>query len=141
MWAGQIRGGDVISGPYATASTAPVADEDISAVAAHALLTDELVGQRIPMTGPQALTNAELVETIGATLGRPLEYNELPPDQVRQRFVDIGFPEAFADAYMALLLETVGQPALVTHDVEKILDRPATPFAGWVATHRHLFTV
>jgi uncharacterized protein YbjT (DUF2867 family) len=141
MWAGQIRGGDVISGPYATASTAPIADEDISAVAAHALLTDELVGQRIPLTGPQSLTNAELVETIGATLGRPLEYNELPPEQVRQRFVDIGFTEAFADAYMALLLETVGQPALVTHDVGKILDRPAMPFAGWAATHRRLFTV
>jgi uncharacterized protein YbjT (DUF2867 family) len=140
MWAGQIRAGDVVSGPYATASTAPIADEDISAVAAHALLTDELVGQRIPMTGPQALTNAELVETIGTVLGRRLEYFEVPPDVVRQRFSAIGFPAAFADAYIGLLSETVDRPALVTHDVEKILERPATPFAGWVGTHRHLFT-
>ena len=35
---------------------------DIAAVAARALLTDDLVGQRIPLTGPQALTNAQLVE-------------------------------------------------------------------------------
>ena len=97
MWGAQLRVGDVVSGPYATASTAPIADGDISAVAARALLTDDLVGQRIPITGPQALTNAELVET-------------------------------------------VGRPAHVTGDVEKILERPATPFAGWVANHRHLFT-
>jgi uncharacterized protein YbjT (DUF2867 family) len=139
MWAAQIRGGDVVSGPYASASTAPIADEDIAAVAAHALLTDELVGQRIPMTGPHALTNTELVETIGTVLGRTLEYREVDPDLVRQRFSAIGFPAAFADAYMGLLLETVDRPALVTHDVEKILERPATPFAGWVASHRHLF--
>ena len=140
MWGAQLRAGNIVSGPYATASTAPIADGDISAVAAHALLTDDLVGQRIPMTGPQALTNAEMVETIGATLGRTLEYHEVPPNLVRQRFVDIGFPEAFADAYMGLLFETVGRPALVTHDVEKILERPATPFADWVSEHRHLFT-
>jgi uncharacterized protein YbjT (DUF2867 family) len=140
MWAAQIRGGDVVSGPYAAASTAPIADDDISAVAGRALLTDDLLGQRIPMTGPQALTNAELIETIGTVLGRTLEYREVPPDLVRQRFVDIGFPEAFADAYMGLLFETVGRPALVTHDVEKILERPATPFAQWVSGHRHLFT-
>src|SRR6478736_1673459 len=140
MWGAQLRGGDVVSGPYATASIAPIADGDISAVAAHALLTDGLVGQRIPMTGPQALTNAELVETIGAVLGRTLEYHEVPPDLVRQRFIDIGFPAAFADAYMGLLLETVGRPAPVTHDVEKILERPATPFAAWVSENRHQFT-
>jgi len=34
----QIRAGDVVSGPYARASTAPIVDSDISAVAANALL-------------------------------------------------------------------------------------------------------
>ena len=61
MWSAQIRAGDVVGGPYAAASSAPIVESDISAVAARALLTDDLVGQRIPLTGPQALTNAELV--------------------------------------------------------------------------------
>ncbi|ETZ48860.1 hypothetical protein L839_2973 [Mycobacterium avium MAV_120809_2495] len=38
-----------------------------------------------------------------------------------------------------MLAETLDKPALVTHDVEKILGRPALPFAHWVATHRDLF--
>ncbi|KHO21529.1 NAD(P)H-binding protein [Mycolicibacterium setense] len=139
MWSAQIRAGDVVSGPYAAASTAVIVDADISAVAAVALLTDDLVGQRIPLTGPQALTNTELVETIGRVLHRTLSYQEAPTDVVRRRFVDLGFGAAFADAYMGLLADTVERPALVTHEVDKILGRPATTFADWVADHREFF--
>jgi uncharacterized protein YbjT (DUF2867 family) len=139
MWAPQITAGDVVSGPYAEASTAPIVDRDISAVAAHALLTDDLLGQKVPLTGPQALTNTELVEVIGAVLDRELRYQEVPPEFVRQRFIGLGFPAEFADAYMGLLSATVSKPALVTHDVEKILGRPAESFADAVAAHRDLF--
>ncbi|MGV0782642.1 NmrA family NAD(P)-binding protein [Mycolicibacterium sp. XJ775] len=139
MWSAQIRAGEVVSGPYAAASTAVIVDADISAVAAVALMTDDLVGQRVPLTGPQALTNTELVATIGRVLDRPLRYHEVPTEVVRQRFVDLGFPAAFADAYMGLLADTVERPALVTHEVDKILGRPATTFAEWVADHRELF--
>ena len=59
---------------------------------------------------------------------------------MRQRFVAAGFPAEFADAYIALLAETVEKPALVTHDVEKILGRPAESFADAVSAHRDLFT-
>ena len=140
MWAAQIRNGDVVAGPYAAASAAPIADSDISAVAARALLTDELVGQQIPLTGPQTFTNSELVRVIGAVLHRPLQYLEVPADAVRQRFIGLGFPTEFADAYTAMLAATLDEPAFVTQDVEKILGRPATTFADWVSQHRELFT-
>lgn len=139
MWSPQIRTGDVVFGPYARASTAPIVEADIAEVAARALLTDELVGQRIPLTGPQAFTNAELLGTIGAVLDRPLQYHEIPNAAVRQRFLGLGFTAEFADAYIAMLAATVDAPALVTHDVEKVLGRPAVPFAQWVAEHRDLF--
>ena len=140
MWSAQIRAGDVVGGPYAAASSAPIVERDISAVAARALLTDDLVGQRIPLTGPQAFTNSELVEVIGTVLGRPLQYFEAPKDMVRLRFIGLGFGADFADAYTAMLEQTLDKPALVTHDVEKILGRPATPFAQWVSENRNLFT-
>jgi uncharacterized protein YbjT (DUF2867 family) len=140
MWSAQLRAGDVVAGPYAAASTAPIVEADIAAVAAQALLTDGQLGQRIPLTGPHAFTNVELVGVIGDVLGRPLQYREIPADVVRERFIGLGFTTEFADAYTAMLAETVAQPALVTHDVEKILGRPASPFAQWVAQHRDLFT-
>ncbi|OBK43249.1 nucleoside-diphosphate sugar epimerase [Mycobacterium gordonae] len=140
MWSAQLRAGDVVAGPYATASLAPIDDRDVSAVAAHALLTDELVGQKLSLTGPQALTNAELVEVIGSVLGRPLQYREMPPDVVRARFRDLGFAPEFANAYIAMLAQTLDKPALVTHEVEKILGRPPLTFAQWVSDQRHAFT-
>jgi uncharacterized protein YbjT (DUF2867 family) len=140
MWSAQVRAGDVVGGPYAAASAAPIVETDIAAVAAQALLTDDLVGQRIPLTGPQAFTNSELVETIGTVLGRPLRYLEVPPDVVRQRFIGLGLGAEFADAYTAMLADALDKPALVTREVEKITGRPATSFAQWVSEHRDLFT-
>jgi uncharacterized protein YbjT (DUF2867 family) len=140
MWSAQIRAGDVVGGPYADASSAPIVEADIAAVAARALLTDECVGQRIPLTGPQAFTNAELVDVIGTVLGRQLRYVEAPLDVVRQRFIGIGLGADFADAYLLMLAEAVDKPALVTHDVEKITGKPATTFAQWVSDNSQIFT-
>lgn len=140
MWSGQIRSGDFVSGPYAHASTAVIAEDDIAAVAATALLTDELTGQRIPLTGPQSLTNTELIEVIGTVLGRDLQYVEIPPDAVRERFAAIGFPAQFADAYIGLLEAGTGRPAMVTDHVPRIIGRPATPFSRWVTANLALFT-
>jgi uncharacterized protein YbjT (DUF2867 family) len=139
MWSAQIRAGDIVGGPYADASSAPIVEADIAAVAARALSTDELVGQQVPLTGPQAFANTELVEIIGTVLGRPLRYVEFPPDVVRQRFIGLGLGAEFADAYTAMLADAVDKPALVTREVEKIIGRPATTFAQWVSDHRALF--
>jgi uncharacterized protein YbjT (DUF2867 family) len=139
MWAAQIRAGDVVRGPYAAASSAPIVESDIAEVAAKALLDEDLVGRKIPLTGPQALTNAEMVDIIGAVLGRPLRYEEIPDDLVRQRFVGLGFPPEFGDAYVAMLSTTIDQPALVTDEVHKILGRPAQSFEQWVAEHHGIF--
>jgi uncharacterized protein YbjT (DUF2867 family) len=139
MWSAQIRAGDIVHGPYAAASSAPIVESDIAEVAAKALLGDELVGQKVPLTGPQSLTNAELVDIIGAVLGRPLQYQEVPDELVRQRFIGLGFPAEFGDAYVAMLSTTISQPAVVTDDVEKILGRPAQSFEQWVAEHQSIF--
>jgi uncharacterized protein YbjT (DUF2867 family) len=140
MWSAQLRAGDVVAGPYAAASAAPIVDADIAAVAAQALLTDDYVGQQLPLTGPQAFTNSELVAIIGTVLGRSLRYVEAPPELVRQRFIGIGLGAEFADSYIAMLAETLDKPALVTREVEKVTGRSATTFAEWVAEHRDVFT-
>ena len=140
MWSAQIRAGDIVRGPYAAASSAPIVESDIAEVAARALLTDDLVGQKIPLTGPQSLTNAEMVHIIGAVLGRPLQYQEAPTELVRQRFVGLGFPPEFGDAYIAMLATTVDEPAVTTDGVQQILGRPAQTFEQWVIEHTSIFT-
>jgi uncharacterized protein YbjT (DUF2867 family) len=92
-WSGQLRSGDVVRGPNASATTAPIVEHDIAALAAHAMLTDDLNGQKLPLTGPQAFTNTELVDLIGKVLKRPLRYQEVPPHAVRRHFSGLGFPD------------------------------------------------
>ena len=104
------------------------------------MLRDDLLGRQIPLTGPQALTNAELVDVIGDVLDRPLRYQEVPPDLVRRRFIGLGFSAEFADAYMGLLEATVSKPALVTNEVEKILGRAPQTFGDAIRAHRDLFS-
>ena len=140
MWSAQIRAGDIVRGAYAAASSAPIVESDIAEVAARALLTDGLVGQKIPLTGPRSLTNIELVEIIGAVLGRPLQYHEVPDELVRQRFVGLGFPPEFGDAYIAMLATTIGEPAVVADGVQQIVGRPAQSFEQWVVEHKSIFT-
>ena len=139
MWAPQIKAGDTVGGPHPTASIAPIVEADIAAVAARAFLTDDLVGRKLELTGSQAMTNTELVAVIGDVLGRPLHYQQVSNDVVRQRFTTAGLSPEFADAYIAMLATTVDTPAVVTTEVEEILGRPAEPWRQWVSEHIHLF--
>ncbi len=135
MWGPQIAAGDVVAGPFACASTAPIVEADIAAVAAVALTGDDLLGRKVALTGPQAMTNSELVAVIAAVAGRRLRYREVPPAAVRQQFLGQGFSPDFADAYLAMLAESVGRTAVVTDEIERITGRPATTFAQAVRAH------
>jgi uncharacterized protein YbjT (DUF2867 family) len=138
-WGAQIRAADVVRGPYATFAEAPIHERDLAGVGARALLTDELVGRRLELTGPQSLTHEEMVAIIGDVMGRPLRYEEIPPEAVKQGMVQRSFPEPFVEALMARYARGVGQPAPVTGEVEKILGRPARTYAQWVADHADAF--
>jgi uncharacterized protein YbjT (DUF2867 family) len=91
-WGAQIHAGDVVRGPYATFAEAPIHERDLAGVGARALLTDELVGRRLELTGPQSLTHGEMVAIIGDVIGRPLRYQEIPPEAAKQGMVQRGFP-------------------------------------------------
>jgi len=139
MFGAQVRAGDVIRGPYANFAEALIHESDLAAVIAHALLDDDLDGRRVPVTGPQSLTHDELVAVIGEVIGRPLRFEEVPPEAAARGLVANGVSEAFVAALMARYARGAGQPALVTDEVEQILGRPARTFAEWVTDHADAF--
>jgi uncharacterized protein YbjT (DUF2867 family) len=141
-WGAQIRAGDVVRYPYANFAEAPIHERDLAEVIAHALHSDDLVarrGRRLELTGPQSLTHQQLVATISEVLGRPLRYQELPPELAKQDMIQQGIPEAFVEALLARYAREVGQPAPVTGEVERVLGRPARTYAEWVADHAAAF--
>ena len=80
-----------------------------------------------------------MVATIGEVLGRPLRFEEIAPEDATRGMVRRGIPEPFARALMARYAKGVGRAAPVTGEVERILGRPARPFAAWVADHAAAF--
>ncbi|MCO1656523.1 NAD(P)H-binding protein [Pseudonocardia humida] len=130
-WADEIRTEGAVRDAHPTSANAPIDMRDIAAVAAATLLRDDHAGRRYPLTGPQSLTRAEMVATIGAALGREVPYVELTHEEAIARKAARGMGEEVARWYvegMALLVE---HPQQADPSVERILGRPATTFAQW----------
>lgn len=138
-WGPQIRVGDVVRAPFPHVAEAPVDPRDLAAVAARALVDDDLVGRRLVLTGPESLTHERLVATIGRVLGRELRYSEVPASVAAAGMVAHGQRPEFVAALMARYERENGRPAHVSGDVEKVLGRPARTFADWVADHAEYF--
>ncbi|GAA2329380.1 NAD(P)H-binding protein [Streptomyces cuspidosporus] len=140
QWAGQIREGDVVRGPYAGAHTAPIHEADIAAVAARALIGEDLAGQAPVLSGPQSLTFAEQVTILGEALGRPLRYEEIPAEAAREGMTGGGVPADIADSLLRMFAESVGRPAEISPETERITGRPGHTFAQWASDHAAAFS-
>jgi uncharacterized protein YbjT (DUF2867 family) len=139
LWAAQLRSGNLIRAPYGASQHAPIDERDIAAVAVEALLTDRLLRQKVPLTGPRSQSARELADTLAEALGRQIGFEEISPEVARQAMLAQGFPEGFVTGYLLLQADAVDRPALVTHTVEEILGRPATDFATWATDHAESF--
>jgi uncharacterized protein YbjT (DUF2867 family) len=141
QWKPQLQVSDVVRGPFAQSSTAPIVDADLAAVAVRALLDDELISQKPSLTGPEGLTATQQVEILGQVLGRPLRYEEITPETAKRAMLSQNpwVHEAAIDSLLSYLARTVGRPALVRGEVERILGRPARTYAQWAADHAAAF--
>src|SRR5262245_40094331 len=137
-WAPAIRAGDAVRWPYGAAETAPVDDRDVAAVAARMLYQDGHVGGDYVLTGPESLSKAEQVRTIGEVIGRHVAFEELAPDGFR-RETEETWPRPAVEMLLAAWDATMGHPAYVTSTVFDILGSPPRTFRAWVADHASAF--
>ncbi|MEV0827871.1 SDR family oxidoreductase [Nonomuraea rubra] len=139
-WGAQLRAGDVVRYVHARFRETPLDERDLAEVAARALLTDDLADRKLELTGPQSLSHEEMVAVIAAALGRPLRFEELPPQAVAAHLAQNGLPEPWAQALMARYAHYLDrdQPP-VTGEVDRALGRPARTYADWVADHLAAF--
>jgi uncharacterized protein YbjT (DUF2867 family) len=135
-----LRAGDVVRSVYPGFVESPLHERDLAAVAAHALLGDDLDGERLPLTGPEDLSHAAMVSVIGAVLGRSLSYAELAPDDAIRGMTAAGMPAAFVTALIGRYARHLDKPQFPANGtVAAVLGRPALTYAEWVAAHAPLF--
>jgi uncharacterized protein YbjT (DUF2867 family) len=140
-WAPQVRAGNVVRWPYPGAVTSPIHERDIAAVAVRALCDDGHAGAKYILTGPQSLTQRDQVRIIGDAIGRPLRFEEIPPETARREMA-IMMPASIADMLLDAWQNVeyagsaaVGRPAPVTSTVAEITGAPARSFHDWAIDH------
>jgi uncharacterized protein YbjT (DUF2867 family) len=102
---------------------------DIAAVAVKALTQAGHEGKAYTITGPEALSNAQIAEKLTKAIGKPVKYVAISDDQMRGAMQQQGAPAALVDALIDLMhFYVAGKAAIVTNDVEKVTKRPATTF-------------
>lgn len=137
LWAPQIQAGDVVRDAYPGAVNAPIAQEDIAAVAARVLLGDGHLGRTYELTGPEALSRPGKVAALAAGLGRDLTYVEVAGAEAVELFESL--MGEYGQWYLDGLAQLVDHPQAADPTVAALLGRPAMSYSEWAHRHADLF--
>jgi uncharacterized protein YbjT (DUF2867 family) len=135
MWAEQIRRGDVVRWVYGRATRSLIHEADIAAVAVRALTEGNHAGATHVLTGPATVTQVEQVQAIGETISRPLRWEEVSPEVVREELIAAAGDPSFADRALDTWAGFVDDPEPVTSTVQDVTGVPARTFRQWASDH------
>ena len=114
---------------------------DVAAVAATVLIGAGHAGRAYDVTGPEALSHLDIADRLGAAMGRPVEYVDVPLEAFRETMLGYGLQRWLVDG-LANMFEDYqrsgagGYAARVTDTVERITGRPSRSLDGLLAEWR-----
>jgi len=123
---------------YADAGEARISmvdTRDVAAVASRALTEPGHAGAHYDVTGPEALSYADVAAKLTSAMGRRISYVAAPDDAVRKALLGAGLTEWFAGALVGLYQDyrrsgTDGYAAQVTETCQRLTGRPARSLDG-----------
>src|SRR5262245_27221990 len=119
---------------------APIDVDDVAKIAFHVLTTDGNDGMRHNLTGPQALTMAEVAGIIGVVTGRPVRYLSCSPEERRADQLAAGIPPELCDALYDENVERLKHPrSRVALEAHKHFGIEPTTFTDFIQRHKQLF--
>jgi uncharacterized protein YbjT (DUF2867 family) len=135
----------VIRGPGGNGRAAVVARDDIADAGVAVLLDDtgRHDGRGYDMTGPEALTLAEVAEQLSRVAGRPITYQEETLEEAYASRASYGAPDWEVDGWVSTYTAIAnGDLERVSGDLEALAGHPPIRLAGFLRDHpdsyRHL---
>jgi uncharacterized protein YbjT (DUF2867 family) len=126
--------------PAGEARIAMIDPRDVGAVAAAVLTGAGEEEQTYVLTGPQAISYAEVVAALSAATGREIEFVDVPDEAAKQGLLAAGLPEFVAEQLLAVFAQLrQGVAARVTNTVEALTGTSPRSFAEFARDHAHLF--
>ncbi|WP_420404229.1 SDR family oxidoreductase [Nisaea sp.] len=140
MYAEAIRDKGEFYMPLGEGKVSWIDARDIAAVAAKALTEPGHENRAYPVTGPEALSGAELAAILTDIAGHTVNYVPISPDQAKQAMTAMGMTEMLADAMNELYaLAPAGHLEGVLDTVEQVTGRPARTFREFARDHAKTF--
>jgi uncharacterized protein YbjT (DUF2867 family) len=135
-YARRVRDHDELAMPNSQVRMTFVSVRDVAAVAFYALIQEGHTGKGYTLTGPEALSWADIAGHISATVGRQVTYREVDADWIRQMLLADGATDAFAEGVAELTASSTGENfmATVSGDVEAVTGRRPIPFTEFART-------
>jgi len=141
--AATIAADNTIRLPFGAGRTSPVDTRDVAEVIA-AILIDPApyIGRIVELTGPRSEDLHAVAAEYSAALGRTITYVDVPFDEWRDSVLTgRPLPEHVAAHLKTMAhLHAANRYDRLTHDVERILGRPATSVQAFVERNAALFT-
>lgn len=136
IFAPSIRTEGRIYAPTGAATVSFVDTRDIAAVAVAALTGEGHAGKGYPISGPAAVSFADVAAAVAAAAGRPVSHIDSTPEETGAALTAAGLPADYTATLLALYGQIrAGNAAAVTDVVERITHRPARSLARY--THEH----
>jgi NAD(P)H dehydrogenase (quinone) len=111
--------------------------DDSAAVAAAVLADGGNQGQLLEVTGPEAVTDADIAAALTEATGRPVRYEPVNDQQIAQALIAHGIPEPFAQPWSTDgIAKRDGWFDITTHAVQRLTGRPATSITEFFIAHR-----
>jgi uncharacterized protein YbjT (DUF2867 family) len=126
--------------PMEDAKIASIDVGDIAEAAVAALTGSGHEGKIYPLTGPEALSMAEVAEKLSVATGKTIRYINVAPEDARRAQLAAGVPPFLADALAELFAERRrGKEAQASPVIGTIIGRRATSFDEFATRNAPIF--
>jgi uncharacterized protein YbjT (DUF2867 family) len=126
--------------PAGDARIAMIDPRDVGAAAAAVLGNADHDGRTYVLTGPEAVTYAQIAAELSAATAGRVEFVDISDEAARQGMIEEGLPEFAADEVVkAFAMLRQGVAERVTATVESLTRAPARAVAAFARDHARLF--
>jgi uncharacterized protein YbjT (DUF2867 family) len=126
--------------PIGDAAVSAIDTRDIAAAAAAALTEAEPTGRIYTLTGPRAVTHAEIAQALSEATGRAISFRDVPVDEFTAALTGVLPPwqvEGLVEDYAHYAR---GEAAEVSTSVEDLTGRPAHTLTEFATDYARAFT-
>ncbi|MBG83885.1 MAG: hypothetical protein CMJ40_04980 [Phycisphaerae bacterium] len=102
---------------------------------------ERFAGRNLQITGPEAITYAQVAQQMSSALGENIEYIDMTEEELARAAVEAGMPEEDLELQVLCHFRQIrnGKAELVTDTYREVVGRPATSVHDWTCANRMFF--